>query len=452
MESINPATGELVREYEALSSRDVDDAIRAAREGFLQWRETTVAERAALLNRAAEALEASKADLARLMTQEMGKPIRASEAEIEKCALVCRYYAQNAAAFLAPEMVPTEASASYVRFDPIGPVFAIMPWNFPFWQVFRAAAPALAAGNVMLLKHAANVPGCAVAIEETFRRAGFPTGVFTTLLVGHELIDRAIANPMVAGVTLTGSDRAGRAVAAAAGHHLKKVVLELGGSDPFIVLGDANVALAAKAAAMSRTINSGQSCIAAKRFIVDHGVADAFEEAFVRAMRELKVGDPMDPSTDVGPIARLDLLENLHDQVLRSVDDGARVLCGGTRLDRAGFFYAPTVLGGVMPGMAAFEEETFGPVAAISRADSPEHAVRLANGSRYGLGAALWTRDLERAKAIAARLEAGAVVVNGIVKSDPRLPFGGVKDSGVGRELSSYGLREFTNIKSVWID
>src|SRR5690606_8276865 len=293
-----------------------------------------------------------------------------------------------------------------------------------------AAAPALAAGNVMLLKHAANVPGCAVAIEETFRRAGFPTGVFTTLLVGHELIDRAIANPMVAGVTLTGSDRAGRAVAAAAGHHLKKVVLELGGSDPFIVLGDANVALAAKAAAMSRTINSCQSCIAAKRFIVDHGVADAFEEAFVRAMRELKVGDPMDPSTDVGPIARLDLLENLHDQVLRSVDDGARVLCGGTRLDRAGFFYAPTVLGGVMPGMAAFEEETFGPVAAISRADSPEHAVRLANGSRYGLGAALWTRDLERAKAIAARLEAGAVVVNGIVKSDPRLPFGGVKDSG----------------------
>ncbi|HLV19341.1 MAG TPA: NAD-dependent succinate-semialdehyde dehydrogenase [Polyangiaceae bacterium] len=449
MESINPATGELVREYEALSSRDVDDAIRAAREGFLQWRETTVAERAALLNRAAEALEASKADLARLMTQEMGKPIRASEAEIEKCALVCRYYAQNAAAFLAPEMVPTEASASYVRFDPIGPVFAIMPWNFPFWQVFRAAAPALAAGNVMLLKHAANVPGCAVAIEETFRRAGFPTGVFTTLLVGHELIDRAIANPMVAGVTLTGSDRAGRAVAAAAGHHLKKVVLELGGSDPFIVLGDANVALAAKAAAMSRTINSGQSCIAAKRFIVDHGVADAFEEAFVRAMRELKVGDPMDPSTDVGPIARLDLLENLHDQVLRSVDDGARVLCGGTRLDRAGFFYAPTVLGGVMPGMAAFEEETFGPVAAISRADSPEHAVRLANGSRYGLGAALWTRDLERAKAIAARLEAGAVVVNGIVKSDPRLPFGGVRESGHGRELGRAGIRAFVNVKTV---
>jgi succinate-semialdehyde dehydrogenase/glutarate-semialdehyde dehydrogenase len=451
MRAVNPATEDVIREYREHTLEEVDDKLESAREAFDFWRGTTFAERAGLVRGAARELREGKAEYARVMTDEMGKTLASAEAEVEKCALCCDHYAQHAEGYLAPEPVPTDASKSFVRFDPLGPVLAVMPWNFPFWQVFRFAAPALMAGNVGLLKHASNVPGCAVAIEEVFRRTGFPKGAFQTLLVGSKVVEGIIRHPAVKAVTLTGSEPAGVSVAAAAGAALKKTVLELGGSDPFIVLKDADLAAAASTAATARCINNGQSCIAAKRFIVEKPVAEAFEAAFTRAMAQLKVGDPADPSTDVGPLARLDLLEELHGQVERSVKCGAVLLLGGKRLDRKGYYYPPTVLTNVEPGNPAFEEETFGPVGAVVKAEDEEHALALANASSFGLGASLWTSDLQKAERLAAQIESGAVFVNGFVKSDPRLPFGGVKRSGYGRELSAFGIREFVNVKSVWI-
>jgi succinate-semialdehyde dehydrogenase/glutarate-semialdehyde dehydrogenase len=451
MRSLNPATGELLREVPDHDARAVERKLALARDVFAVWSRTPFAERAEMMHRAAGVLRDGKTRWARLLTTEVGKTIVSSEAEIEKCAWVCDFYADHAERFLAPEPVATDATESATRCDPLGPVLAIMPWNFPFWQVFRFAAPGLMAGNVGLLKHASNVPGCALAIEEIFLQAGFPEGAFQTLLVPAQAVGGIIAHPAVRAVTLTGSEPAGRQVAAQAGAALKKTVLELGGSDPFIVLADADPVAVARTAATARTINNGQSCIAAKRFIVETPIADAFEAALVAAVEALKVGDPLDRATDVGPLAREDLLVDLHDQVQRTIRAGAALACGGRRLERPGFYYAPTVLAGVAPGMAAFDEETFGPVAPVIRARDADHAVELANRSRFGLGASLWTRDLVRARALVPRIEAGAVFVNGIVKSDPRLPFGGVKESGYGRELAAFGIREFVNIKAVWI-
>ncbi len=451
MRSVNPATEETIREYPDHSLVEVDEKLDLALSAFDFWRRTSFEERGLLMKRAAETLRRRKAEFAALMTAEMGKVIVQAEAEVEKCAWVCEHDAEKAAAYLAPEEAATDASRSYVRFDPLGPVLAVMPWNFPLWQVFRFAAPALMAGNVGLLKHASNVPGCALAIEEVFREAGFPKGAFQTLLVGSSVVEGLVRHPAVAAVTLTGSDPAGRSVAAAAGAVLKKTVLELGGSDPFVVLKDADVEKAARIAAQARCINNGQSCIAAKRFIVEAPVFDAFERAFVTAMSSLSVGDPMDRKTDVGPLARQDLLEDLHDQVHRSLKGGAVLKCGGKRLPIRGFFYPPTVLSRVEPGMAAFEEETFGPVAALVRAEDADHAVVLANASAFGLGASLWTADVALAQRLVPEFQAGSVFVNGMVKSDPRLPFGGVKLSGYGRELSAFGIREFVNVKTVWV-
>jgi succinate-semialdehyde dehydrogenase/glutarate-semialdehyde dehydrogenase len=385
------------------------------------------------------------------MALEMGKPIVQGEAEVDKCALTCDYYAEHAEAFLAPQPRQTDATKSYVRFDPLGPVLAVMPWNFPFWQVFRFAAPALMAGNAAILKHASNVPRCALQIEAVFREAGFPRGLFATVLVGSAAVAGLIADPRIVAVTLTGSEHAGRQVAERAGRELKKTVLELGGSDPFIVLADADVAAAARTAADARLVNSGQSCIAAKRFIVVEPVADAFTARFADELRARRLGDPLARDTQVGPQARVDLRDDLHRQVEESVKRGARLVLGGEVPAGRGAFYPPTLLSAVDKGMPAFDEETFGPVAAVIRAKDEADAIRLANDSDFGLGAALWTQDGTRAEQLAARIEAGAVFVNGLVKSDPRLPFGGVKRSGYGRELSEYGIREFVNIKSVWI-
>jgi len=385
------------------------------------------------------------------MTLEMGKPIVQGEAEVDKCAWACEYYADHAEAFLAEQPRETEASRSYVRFDPLGPVLAVMPWNFPFWQVFRFAAPALMAGNAGVLKHASNVPRSALAIEEVFREAGFPRGLFSTVLVGSSAVAGLIADPRIVAVTLTGSELAGSKVAEQAGHALKKTVLELGGSDPFIVLADADIGAAARTAADARLINSGQSCIAAKRFIVVEPVADQFLDRFLDELRSRRMGDPLVRGTQVGPQARIDLRDLLHEQVAESVKRGAKLLLGGEVPAGKGAFYPPTLLAAVDKGMPAFDEETFGPVAAVIRAKDEADAVRLANDSTFGLGASLWTEDRVRAERLAAQIEAGSVFVNGVVKSDPRLPFGGIKRSGYGRELSEYGIREFVNVKSVWI-
>jgi succinate-semialdehyde dehydrogenase/glutarate-semialdehyde dehydrogenase len=451
MRAVNPATGDLIRDYPDHTAGQVDQSLARAVEAYRQWRRRELDERLGVLRSAAGVLRETVAEHSELMTAEMGKPIREARAEIEKCAWVCDFYAERAAEMLTPQTVETDASRSLVRFDPIGAVLGIMPWNFPYWQVFRYAVPTLAAGNVALLKHASNVPGCALAIEAIWRRAGLPEGGFTTLLIAGAEASDLVGRREIAAVTLTGSDAAGRAVAAAAGHHLKKTVLELGGSDPFVVLADADPEKVARAAVAARTLNSGQSCIAAKRFIVDGSIAARFETALAGAMDALVVGDPLDEATKVGPLAREDLVEDLHDQVERAVAAGARLVTGGRRLDGPGFFYAPTVLADVEPGNPAFDEETFGPVAPVIRARDTEHAVELANRSPFGLGASLWSGDAEAAAALVPRIEAGSVFVNGIVKSDPRLPFGGVKDSGYGRELSAFGLREFVNVKTVWI-
>ena len=451
MQSVNPVNGEVIRDYPEHTSREVDTLVMLAAEEYADWRKTTFAKRSELMRAAAAVLKADRTSFAELMTAEMGKTVVSGEAEVDKCALVCDYYAENAERLLLPEIIESDAAQSFVRCDPIGPVLAVMPWNFPFWQVFRFAAPTLMAGNVGLLKHASNVPGCALAIEEVFRKAGFPEGAFTTLMIPSGGVAKVIRRPEVKAVTLTGSEPAGMAVAAEAGRALKKTLLELGGSDPFIVLADADLDMAAEGAVLGRTINAGQSCIAAKRFIVEDAAYEKFEHLLTLKMAALKVGDPMDRTVDVGPLAREDLVTDLVDQVERSIAAGAIRLLGGNRREGPGFFYEPTILSHVEPGMAAFDEETFGPVAALIRAADEEHAVELANRSEFGLGASIWTGDPARGKALAPEIEAGAVFVNGIVKSDPRLPFGGIKKSGYGRELSGAGIREFVNLKTVWI-
>jgi len=451
IESLNPATGEVLETFREIGREDVERMLAAAHAAFLEWRDARYAARAKNMRQAATILRTRKLDYARLMTLEMGKPIVQGEAEIEKCAWTCEYYADHAEALLAEQPRQTDASRSYVRFDPLGVVLAVMPWNFPFWQVFRFAAPALMAGNAAVLKHASNVPRCALTIEEIFREAGFPRGLFATALVGSSAVPALIADRRVAAVTLTGSDHAGSQVAQHAGRELKKTVLELGGSDPFIVLADADLAAAASTAADARLVNSGQSCIAAKRFIVVEAVADRFLDRFVQELRSRRVGDPLARETQVGPQARVDLRDALHRQVEESVKRGAKLLLGGQVPPGKGAFYPATLLTAVDKGMPAFDEETFGPVAAVIRAKDEADAVRLANDSQFGLGASLWTQDRARAERMAAQIEAGSVFVNGLVKSDPRLPFGGIKRSGYGRELSEYGIREFVNIKSVWI-
>ncbi|MSO56272.1 MAG: NAD-dependent succinate-semialdehyde dehydrogenase [Acidobacteria bacterium] len=451
MESVNPATGETIRTYEEMTPTQTASAVEEAHGAWKAWRKTSFAERAKPMKKAAEILRERKEEFATLMALEMGKPLKQGIAEAEKSALGCDYYADHAEAHLAPEIVSTDASKSYVAFDPLGVVFAVMPWNFPFWQVFRFAAPALMAGNVGVLKHASNVPGCALEIEEIFTQAGFPKGVFRTLLIGSRHVKAVIEHPLVRAVTLTGSTPAGKAVAAQAGAVIKKTVLELGGSDPYIVLEDADLDLAVNTCTTSRLINSGQSCINAKRFIVVEPLLAAFTDRVVAAMRTKKMGDPLAEGTDVGPQARGDLRDDLHKQVLDSVAKGATLLLGGEPPPGKGFFYPPTVLAGVKPGMPAYHEELFGPVAAIIRARDEADAVRIANDTVFGLGAAVFTKDVARGERIARELQAGSTFINTLVASDPRLPFGGVKEAGYGRELGSYGIREFMNIKTVYI-
>jgi succinate-semialdehyde dehydrogenase/glutarate-semialdehyde dehydrogenase len=451
IQSINPSTEVIIKTFNELSTVQLLEEIEKCFQTFLQWRSTTFNFRKELMQKAAIILRKRKEDYGRIMTLEMGKPIKQSYAEVEKCAWACEYFAENAEKFLTREFIQTDASESYVQYDPIGVVLSVMPWNFPFWQVFRFAAPALMAGNISLLKHASNVPMCALAIEEVFTLAGFPPNTFKTLLIGSSRVDEVIRHPKVAAVTLTGSDLAGRKVAESAGKYLKKSVLELGGSDPFILLSDADIEVAAKTAVSARIINNGQSCIAAKRFIVEKKLIKEFEKLFTGLVNQLKIGDPFDENNNLGPLAREDLLLDLDMQVKKSVELGAKVLTGGNRLNMPGYFYQATILTNVKKGMPVYEQETFGPVAAIITAEDEEDAIRIANDSEFGLGASIWTKDLDKAKKIAANIESGCVFVNGMVKSDPRLPFGGVKFSGYGRELSHYGIKEFVNIKTVWI-
>ncbi len=448
--SVNPATGETLRTFPPHDDAEIERRLALASSAFPRWRATPFAARAEALLGAAEALEKRKAELGRIMTLEMGKPIGAAVAEAEKCAWVCRYYAEHGESFLAEESVATDASRSAIRYEPLGPVLAVMPWNFPFWQVFRFAAPALMAGNVGLLKHASNVPQCALAIEEIFRQAGAPEGVFQTLLVGSDRVAPLIADPRIAAVTLTGSEGAGVSVGRAAGAEIKKAVLELGGSDPFVVLPSADLAAAAATAVKARTINNGQSCIAAKRFIVHEKVAAEFERLFVEKMKALKVGDPLDPSVEIGPLATPAIAAEVDDQVRRSIAAGARLACGGKRPEGPGSFYAPTVLADVPAESPAASEEIFGPVASLFRVRSLDEAIAVANRTRFGLGASAWTRDPAERDRLVREIDAGAVFINGMVKSDPRLPFGGVKRSGFGRELAMQGIREFVNVKTVW--
>lgn len=450
-QSINPATGEVLDRFPETPAGEIDRILEEAHRASLAWRERPLSERSVPLRAAAQLLREKKGAFARTMALEMGKPLKQGEAEAEKCAWGCDYYAEVGPDLLAPRERATDASKSYVRFDPLGPILAVMPWNYPFWQVFRCSAPSLLAGNAVLLKHAPNVSRCALEIEGVLREAGFPPGLFRTLLVDVGAVPGIIVDRRIRGVTLTGSVRAGRAVAEAAGRSLKKTLLELGGSDPFIVLEDADLDAAARTAAEARLVNSGQSCIAAKRFIVVEGVADAFLERFARELAARTTGDPLDPATRIGPQARRDLRDRLHRQVVESIERGARLVLGGTVPPGPGAYYPPTLLVGIGRGMPAFDEEIFGPVAGLVRARDEEEAVRLANDSPYGLGASVWTRSRPRAERIAQYIEAGSVFVNAPVQSDPRLPFGGVKDSGYGRELSEFGLWEFVNLKTVWI-
>ncbi|WP_256392239.1 NAD-dependent succinate-semialdehyde dehydrogenase [Natronoarchaeum rubrum] len=452
MESTNPATGEVIEEYEDHDDEDVEQRLDAADEAAPAWGDASVSQRQEILEDAADVLRENVDEYAELMTREMGKPIAEARAEVEKCAWACDYYAERAGEHLQDDVIGSEPeSKTFVSYEPLGPVLSIMPWNFPFWQVFRFAAPSLAAGNTSLLKHASNVPGCALAIEDIFSQAGVPDGALSTLLIGSDRIDDVIADDRIRAVTLTGSEGAGRSVGQTAGKNLKKHVLELGGSDPFVVLDDADLDAAVETGVQARTLNSGQSCIAAKRFIVHGDVYDEFEERFVEQMQDLSVGDPMDEDTDVGPQAREDLMEDLHEQVTATEDAGATIQCGGEPLDREGAFYPPTVVTDVPRDAPMAAEEVFGPAAALFRVDDEDKAIELANDHHLGLGASIWTEDLDRGERVAREIEAGLTYVNELVKSDPRLPFGGIKDSGYGRELAHMGIREFVNRKTVWV-
>jgi succinate-semialdehyde dehydrogenase/glutarate-semialdehyde dehydrogenase len=449
--TINPATGEVLKTFEPLTASEIETKLQRAAEAYKKHRKTTFADRAAKMMRAAEILENEKDECARLMTLEMGKPLKAAVAEAQKCAAGCRYYAEHAEKFLADEAVETGARRSFVRYLPIGPVLAIMPWNFPFWQVMRFAAPALMAGNVGLLKHASNVPQCALKIEEILHRAGFEEGVFQTLLIGSGPVDGILNDRRVAAATLTGSEQAGIQVGVSAAKRIKKVVLELGGSDPFVVMPSADLDAAVATAVEARIQNNGQSCIAAKRFIVAEKIADEFERKFVSRMQALRVGDPFDESTQLGPLANPEAVASLDADVQKTVAAGAHVLTGGHPLNRRGNFYAPTVLTDIPKDSPAYKEEFFGPVASLFRVKNIDEAIALANDSRFGLGASAWTNDPEETERFINELEAGMVFLNKMVASDPRVPFGGVKSSGHGRELSVHGIREFVNTKTVWI-
>ncbi len=450
IQSINPYTEEVIGEYETMPHDAVDREITKSRTAFRAWGTLQVSERAGMIKKLGAHLRAEKQKYAEVMTREMGKPVRESIAEVEKCAWLCDYYAEHGARFLSPEDVTTEAKKSYVMFQPLGIVLAVMPWNFPFWQAFRFGIPAITAGNVVLLKHASNVPLCALAIEEAFTKAGFPENVFRTLLISAADSLRLIDGDKVDAVSLTGSNKAGEQVGAAAGKRTKKLVLELGGSDPFVVLDDAEIEKAGKTAVTARTINTGQSCIAAKRFIVMKSVATEFRRVFLERLGQLKMGDPMDPETDIGPLAKREILDSLNEQLRDAREKGAEIVQTGHAL-RKGLFFTPAVVFNPKPGMKVLTEEVFGPLATVIVVGDEDEAVREANNTDYGLGASVWSRDTERAERFAQKIDAGCIAINDMVKSDPRLPFGGVKKSGIGRELSHYGLKEFVNIKSVVI-
>ncbi len=449
--TVNPTTGKTLKTFEPLSAQEIDHKISRAAELFPRFSRLSFAERAKMMLKAGEILEYEKNELAALMTTEMGKTLRSAVDEAVKCAWACRYYAENAGRFLADDVIATSATRSFVRYQPLGIVLVVMPWNYPFWQVFRFIAPGLMAGNVGLLKHASNVPQCALKVEEILLRAGFPQGAFQTLLIGSDKVDKILEDPRIVAATLTGSEDAGIKVGMGAAKRVKKVVLELGGSDPFIVMPSANVGEAVQAAVKARTLNNGQSCIAAKRFIVADKIADAFESDFVQRMQALKLGDPFDEKTDVGPLATADAVTSLHADVEKSVSAGARVLTGGKPAEGDGFFYQPTVLTDIPMDSPAYAEELFGPVASIFRVKNLDEAIHVANDTRFGLGASAWTNDAAEQERFVNELEAGMVFINQMVASDPRVPFGGVKRSGYGRELSTYGIREFTNVKTVWV-
>ena len=450
--TVNPATGEEIKTFEALTDEQIDEKIGRAYQTFLDWRKTLFAERARLMARAAEILEEEAEEFGRVMTTEMGKTLAAATAEANKCARGCRFYAENAERFLADEEIELEGAKTFVRYEPLGPVLAVMPWNFPFWQVFRFAAPSLMAGNVGLLKHASNVPQCALAIEEIFRRAGFPEGAFQTLLIGSDKVQRVIDDPRVRAATLTGSEGAGRQVGSEAGENIKPSVLELGGSDPFIVMPSADLEKAVSTAVTSRTLNNGQSCINAKRIIVHKEIADEFESRFVEAMAALAVGDPMSEGTDMGPLATPQILEDVDSQVRKSVETGAKVLTGGQPAGGLGNFYPPTVITDIPEDSPAYREEIFGPVASLFRAEDIDDAIRIANDTPFGLGSSAWTNDPAEQERFISEIEAGMVYINRMTESTPEIPFGGAKNSGYGRELSRFGIQEFTNVKTVWIE
>ena len=450
IESLNPHSGQTIKTYEEFTPERIDEMLQGAESAFRSWRETDFEHRGEPMRRAGAILRDRREEYARLIASEMGKPLAEGRAEADKCAWVCDYYAENAAAFLEPEEVATAAMRSRVEFHPLGVILAVMPWNFPFWQVLRFAAPAMMAGNAAVLKHASNVPGCAVAIEDVMRDAGFPQGLFQTLLIGSGSVDHVIESAIIKAVTLTGSTPAGKAVAAKAGSELKKTVLELGGSDPYLILDDSGLEETAENCSAARMVNGGQSCVAAKRFIVLSSLRERFEALMVEKMKGYRMGDPFEDGVRVGPQARYDLRDQLHDQVRRSVDLGARVLLGGQVPQVAGAFYPPTVLAGVVKGMPAYDEEMFGPVASVISVKDEDEAIRVANDTVFGLGAAVYTSDEAQAERVAHRLEAGCCFINGFVRSDPRLPFGGIKQSGYGRELSAYGIREFVNIKTIY--
>ncbi len=449
--SINPTTGQTLQTFEPLDSSTIELKLQLAADTFNSYRHTPFETRAASMQRAAEILESEKAELGRLMTTEMGKPLKAAIGEAEKCAWVCRYYADHAQEHLADQLVETSAKKSYVKFQPLGPVLAVMPWNFPFWQVFRFAAPALMAGNVGLLKHASNVPQCALAIEDVFRRAGFPEGAFQTLLIGSDAVEPILNDSRVVAATLTGSEPAGRSVAATCGKQIKKTVLELGGSDPFIVMPSADLDKAVETGVKARTINNGQSCIAAKRFIVAAEIYDEFTQKFVQGMKTLRIGDPMEETTDIGPLATPQIVKDLTEQVQKLIDSGGRVLTGGHKLDRPGNFFEPTVIENIDPNTAVSCEEIFGPVAMFFKVADIDEAIAIANATSFGLGSAAWSNNRDEQMKFIDEIEAGSVFINGMVASDPRLPFGGIKNSGYGRELAEFGIREFVNVKTIWI-